>query len=121
MSRSMTTPARFSGTNQFSNTDDRGLKPFSTPCPTWCRVATGESEYPFHRDYEPFDGQPQLRVHEGPAFDDVEIEGVEYLGDGGRVSLSAIIVQRGSAASVADLRETAADILAAAEWIEANQ
>ena len=99
--------------------DDRDIKPFPNPCPPWCAVATGQSEFPRHREYEAnlkF-GWPQERIHEGPTFGAIAVTARERLLAPGDLLFQSEISRRDSD----DLRQLAADATAAAEWIEAQR
>jgi hypothetical protein len=99
--------------------DDRDIKPFPTPCPPWCAVATGRSEFPRHLEYEADDelNWPQERIHEGPTFGAIKVTARERLLAPGVLLFQSEISRR----AADDLRELAADALAAAEWIEAHK
>lgn len=91
-----------------------GNAPAATPaCPPWC-TSTAADHVP--QDVDTLDGS---KYHPGPHFGAVELAGVTRA-DGSVRSFSWCCDTNGDA-TPANLRALAADAIAAAEWLEANQ
>lgn len=95
----------------------RTAVPFTTACPDWCRL---KPEHPAD-SIETASGR-ESRIHGGPTFGRfIDVDGKEFADRQGDVALFGGVCDiEPIKFSAAELRQLAADAIAAAEWIEAR-
>lgn len=100
-----------------SSTTELKLAQFPTPCPPWCTVGKSGDRNVRHLEYEAFGEMPQKRIHTGPVFGAVAVLATEWLSAPGELIVRARVSIDGGSGPP-DLRQLAADSIAAAQWIE---
>lgn len=120
----MTTIQRGVTTRKIDPDDPKWIiEPWPEPCPEWCTAHPGDKYHGRHREI-PADrpaGAAQVRYHPGPTFGEVSIEGIETLPGAGSCRPSANVSTRTYRMTPTELRQLAADVIAAADWLESTR